>query len=99
MTKQEVLQGALALNCSDKKYTITVEGDKIIIETKYRSTRVRESTFRCIAHIKDDKTAIAELNRVLKSGGMGIIQVPLDDKLDIRGVWAMGKLVDGTYTL
>ena len=23
----------------------------------------------------------------------------LDDKLDIRGVWAMGKLVDGTYTL
>jgi len=23
----------------------------------------------------------------------------LDDKLDIRGVWAMGKLVDDTYTL
>ena len=23
----------------------------------------------------------------------------LDDKLDVRGVWAMGKLVDGTYTL
>ena len=56
MTKQEVLQGSLALNCSDKKYTITVEGDKIIIETKYRGSRVRESTFRCIAHIKDDKT-------------------------------------------
>jgi hypothetical protein len=56
MTKQEVLQGSLALNCSDKKYTITVEGDKIIIETKYHGTRVRESTFRCIAHIKDDKT-------------------------------------------
>lgn len=36
-----------------------------------------------LEHIKDDKTAIAELNRVLKSGGMGIIQVPLDDKLDI----------------
>lgn len=56
MTKQEVLQGALALNCSDKKYTITVEGDKIIIETKYRGSRMSESTFRCIAHIKDDKT-------------------------------------------
>jgi len=56
MTKQEVLQGALALNCNDKKYTITVKGDKIIIETKYRGSRVRESTFRCIAHIKDDKT-------------------------------------------
>ena len=56
MTKQEVLQGALALNCSDKKYTITVEGDKIIIETKYRGTRVRESTFRCIAQLKNNKT-------------------------------------------
>jgi hypothetical protein len=56
MTKQEVLQGALALNCSDKKYTITVEGDKIIIETKYRGTRMRESTFRCIAQLKDNKT-------------------------------------------
>ena len=56
MTKEEVLQGALALNGSDKKYTVTVEGDKIIIETKYRSTRIRESTFRCIAHLKDDKS-------------------------------------------
>jgi len=56
MTKQEVLQGALALNCSDKKYTITVEGDRIIIETKYRGTRMRESTFRCIAQLKDNKT-------------------------------------------
>lgn len=56
MTKQEILQGALALNCNDKKYTITVEGDKIIIETKYRSTSVRESTFRCIAQLKDNKT-------------------------------------------
>ena len=56
MTKQEVLQGALALNCSDKKYTITVEGDKIIIETRYHGTRVRKSTFRCIAQLKDNKT-------------------------------------------
>jgi N-acetylglucosamine-6-phosphate deacetylase len=23
----------------------------------------------------------------------------LDDNLNVRGVWAMGKLVDGTYTL
>ena len=56
MTKEEVLQGALTLNGSDKKYTVTVEGDKIIIETKYRGTRIRESTFRCIAHLKDDKS-------------------------------------------
>ncbi len=56
MTKQEVLQGALALNSSDKKYAVTVDGDKIIIEIKYRGSRMRESTFRCIAHLKDDKT-------------------------------------------
>ena len=56
MTKQEVLQGAHALNESDKKYTVSVEGDKIIIETKYHGTRVRESTFRCISQLKDDKT-------------------------------------------
>lgn len=51
MTKQEILQGALALNESDKKYTVSVEGDKIIIETKYHGTRVRESTFRCVAQL------------------------------------------------
>ena len=56
MTKQEVLQGALKLNGSDKKYTVTVEGDKIIIETKYCGSRMRESTFRCIAKLKDDRT-------------------------------------------
>ena len=56
MTKKEVLQGALALNENDKKYTVSVDGDKIIIETKYRGSRMRESTFRYIAHLKDDKT-------------------------------------------
>lgn len=56
MTKQDVLHGALALNKSDQKYTVIVEGDKIIIETKYHGTRVRESTFRYVAQLKDDKT-------------------------------------------
>lgn len=56
MTKEDVLQGALTLNESDKKYTVSVEGDTIIIETKYHGTRVRESTFRCVAQVKDDKT-------------------------------------------
>jgi hypothetical protein len=56
MTKEDVLQGALILNESDKKYTVSVEGDTIIIETKYHGTRVRESTFRCVAQVKDDKT-------------------------------------------
>lgn len=56
MTKQEVLQGALALNGDDQKYTITVEDDKIIIETKYYGTVKRKATFRFIARLKDDNT-------------------------------------------
>ena len=35
MTKQEVLQGALALNGDDKKYVITVEGNQIITRVKW----------------------------------------------------------------
>lgn len=56
MTKQEVLQGALALNGSDKDYTVTVNDDKIIIEMKYRGINMREAKFRCIARLKDDGT-------------------------------------------
>ncbi len=56
MTKQEVLQGALSLNGDDKKYTITVEDDKIIIETKYYGTLKRKATFRFIARLRDDNT-------------------------------------------
>ena len=56
MTKQEVLQGALSLNGDDKKYTITVEEDRIIIETKYYGTPKRKATFRFIARLRDDNT-------------------------------------------
>lgn len=56
MTKQEVLQGALALNNSGQKYTITVEDDKIIIEANYQGSGASEATFRCTAKLKDDKT-------------------------------------------
>ena len=56
MTKQEVLQGALSLNGDDKKYTITVEDDKIIIETKYYGTPKRKATFRFIVRLRDDNT-------------------------------------------
>ena len=77
MTKQEVLQGALALNCNDKKYTITVKGDKIIIETKYRGSRVRESTFRCIAHIKDLKFKISQNEPYWKTDGLFEMGCPL----------------------
>ena len=57
MTKDEVLQGALALNGNDKKYTVTVKGDKIIIEARYSSLK-RNATFRCVAHLNDDKTYV-----------------------------------------
>jgi hypothetical protein len=56
MTKQEVLQGALALNGSDKDYTVTVKGNKIIIESRYRGAYMRETKFRCIARLRDDAT-------------------------------------------
>lgn len=56
MTKQEVLQGALALNGSGKKYTVKVKDNRITIEANYRGTRMRESTFSCIAQLNDDKT-------------------------------------------
>lgn len=60
MTKQEVLQGALALNGVDKKYLITIEENKIIIESKFNAnaTGTRKGAFRCVAHLNDDNTYV-----------------------------------------
>ena len=60
MTKQEVLQGALSLNGSDKKYVVTVGDNKIVIESKFNAnaTGTRKGTFRCIAHLNDDNTYV-----------------------------------------
>ena len=60
MTKEEVLRGALALNGSDRKYTVTVEGDTIIIQSKFsaNATGTRTGTFRCVAHLNDDNTYV-----------------------------------------
>ena len=60
MTKQDVLQGALALNGSNEKYTITIEENKIMIESKFNAnaTGTRRSTFRYIAHLNDDNTYV-----------------------------------------
>ena len=60
MTKEEVLQGAIALNGSDKKYIVTVEDNKIIIESKFNAnaTGTRRGTFRCIAHLNGDNTYV-----------------------------------------
>lgn len=37
MTKDEVLRGALLLNGEDKKYLISIDGDKIITEVNYKN--------------------------------------------------------------
>ena len=60
MTKEEVLQGALALNGSDKQYTVTVEGNTITIQSKFsaNATGTRTGTFRCVAHLNDDNTYV-----------------------------------------
>ena len=60
MTKQEVLQGALTLNGSDKQYTVTVENDTITIQSKFsaNATGTRTGTFRCVAHLNDDNTYV-----------------------------------------
>lgn len=60
MTKEEVLQGALALNGSDKKYTVTVEGDKITIQSKFSANAIstRKGTFCCVAHLNNDNTYV-----------------------------------------
>ena len=60
MTKQEALQGALALNGSDKQYTVTVEGDTITIQSKFsaNATGTRTGAFRCVAHLNDNNTYV-----------------------------------------
>ena len=56
MTKEEALQGALALNDSNPGYTVTVKDDKITIEAKYYGTPKRKATFRYTARLRDDGT-------------------------------------------
>lgn len=81
MNIQEVLQGALALNGDDKKYSVTVEGDKIITTVKWMDAvffapdsvtdEVRQ--FKFIAKINDNNTwlEIDEPKAVKKSAGIG----------------------------
>lgn len=81
MNIQEVLQGALALNGDDKKYSVTVEGDKIITTVKWMDAvffapdsvtdEVRQ--FKFIAKLNDNNTwlEIDESKAVKKSAGMG----------------------------
>ncbi len=56
MTKEDVLQGALALNDSNPQYTVSVEDDKIIIEAKYYGTPKRKAAFRYTARLRNDNT-------------------------------------------
>ena len=57
-TKQEVLQGALALNGEEKDYTVAVDGDRIIIERKHSETPYAKTAFRYIALLKNNNTYI-----------------------------------------
>ncbi len=60
MTKDEVLQGALALNGTDKKYTVSIEDDSIIVQANYAANagHTRNAVFRCVAHLNDDNTYV-----------------------------------------
>ena len=81
MNIQEVLQGALALNGDDKKYSVTVEGDKIITTVKWmdavffapNSVTDEVRQFKFIAKLNDNNTwlEIDESKSVKKSAGMG----------------------------
>ena len=50
----------IAVDDSDRKYTVTVEGNKIIIQSKFsaNATGTRTGTFRCVAHLNDDNTYV-----------------------------------------
>ena len=64
MTKNEILNGALLLNGDDKKYSITIDGDKIITEVKwmdavlFTSSSVTDEmkTFKFTVELCDDNT-------------------------------------------
>lgn len=64
MTKNEILNGALSLNGDDKKYNITVDGNKIITQVKwmdavlFTSSSVTDEmkSFRFIVELCDDNT-------------------------------------------
>jgi len=78
---QEVLNGALSLNGDDKKYVITVEGNKIITTVKWMDavffapdTITDEvQQFKFIAKLNDNRTwlEIDESKAVKRSVGMG----------------------------
>ena len=81
MNIQEVLQGALALNGEDKKYVITIDGDKIITTVKWMdalffapaSVTDEVKEFKFIAKVNENGTwlEIDESKSVKKSAGMG----------------------------
>ena len=60
MTKEEVIQGALALNGSDKNYTVSIANECIVIKANYTASPVQTSKaeFCCVAHLNDDNTYI-----------------------------------------
>ena len=66
MTKQEILEGASALNGDDKNYTVRVEGDKIIL-----SAETARGRFTYVAHLNDDNTYVETHSSVSPGSGYG----------------------------
>ena len=81
LTIQQVLNGALSLNGNDKKYIITVEGNKIITSVKWMdatffapslvTNEMRE--FKFVATLNNDNTwsELDETETVQKTAGLG----------------------------
>lgn len=83
MTKKEILDGAQSLNGEGKKYSVTVDGDKIITEVKWMDAVLFQAdavtdemkSFKFIVTLNDDNTW-TELDKTqnssLKVGAGGI---------------------------
>ena len=79
MTKDEVLAGALLLNGDDKKYLISVDGDRIITEVKYmdatlfspESVTDTMKEFKIITCLNDDNTYTEVHSDKVKSKSAG----------------------------
>lgn len=74
-TKQQLFEAALALNGEDKKYVITVEGDKIITRVKWMDATLFSPTsisnemreFEYIVKVNDNGT-YTEIAKTISSG-------------------------------
>ena len=108
MTKTDILNGALQLNGEDKKYTVTVDGDKITMEIKWMdavlfspdSVTDEMRNFKFIVTLNDDNTW-TELDKTQSSsvsigkGGFGASYSSFSGKsISFNKTIAIGKKKD-----